>query len=71
MQQTLNTLRAAVQACRACDLYWHATQAVMGAGPKSASIVFVELVADLKRVKRKMQTLQGETRRTRAGSTLR
>ena len=39
--QTLSTLRAAVQACTACDLYRHATQAVMGAGPKSASIVFV------------------------------
>src|SRR6202049_5192240 len=39
--QTLSTLRTAVQNCKACDLYRHATQAVMGAGPKSASIVFV------------------------------
>src|SRR6266446_2043799 len=38
---TINTLQAAVQNCKACDLYRDATQAVMGAGPKSASIVFV------------------------------
>jgi uracil-DNA glycosylase len=34
-------LREAVQECRGCDLYAHATQAVFGEGPVSASIVFI------------------------------
>src|ERR1051326_7611133 len=34
-------LTAAVQTCRGCDLYAHATQAVFGEGPKSARLVFV------------------------------
>ncbi|HUE27270.1 MAG TPA: UdgX family uracil-DNA binding protein [Solirubrobacteraceae bacterium] len=38
---TLPKLRAAVQACRACDLYEHATQAVMGEGSPSASLMLV------------------------------
>jgi uracil-DNA glycosylase len=39
--KTLPSLRKAVQACEGCDLYRNATQAVFGAGPVSASIVFV------------------------------
>jgi DNA polymerase len=39
--RSLPTLRRAVQDCRGCDLFRHATQAVFGAGPASASIVFV------------------------------
>lgn len=39
--KTLPSLRKAVQACQGCDLYRNATQAVLGAGPVSASIVFV------------------------------
>ncbi|HTW66567.1 MAG TPA: UdgX family uracil-DNA binding protein [Bryobacteraceae bacterium] len=38
---TARTLREAVQACRGCDLYAHATQAVFGEGPISARIVFI------------------------------
>jgi DNA polymerase len=38
---TLSNLRAAVQACRACDLYEGATQAVMGEGARSASVMLV------------------------------
>jgi uracil-DNA glycosylase len=38
---TLRTLREAVQGCRGCDLYPHATQAVFGDGPKSSEIVLV------------------------------
>jgi DNA polymerase len=34
-------LRAAVQCCRACPLYRHATQAVFGEGPESADVFFV------------------------------
>jgi DNA polymerase len=37
----LAELHEAAQSCRACDLYRHATQAVCGEGPKSASIVFI------------------------------
>jgi len=39
--KTLPSLRKAVQACKGCDLYRNATQAVFGAGPISASIIFV------------------------------
>jgi uracil-DNA glycosylase len=39
--RTIPALRKAVQACRACDLYRNSTQAVFGAGPASASIMFV------------------------------
>jgi DNA polymerase len=38
---SLSSLRAAVQACRACDLYEAATQAVMGEGSRSASVMLV------------------------------
>jgi DNA polymerase len=38
---TPRTLRKAVQTCRGCDLYAHATQAVFGEGPNSAEIVFI------------------------------
>jgi uracil-DNA glycosylase len=38
---TLNTMREAVQGCRGCDLYKHATQAVFGEGPRTATIMFV------------------------------
>jgi uracil-DNA glycosylase len=38
---TLPALRAAAQACRACDLYQHATQAVVGEGPRHALLLFV------------------------------
>ena len=38
---TLATLPQAAQACRGCDLYLHATQAVMGEGPASARIVLI------------------------------
>jgi uracil-DNA glycosylase family protein len=38
---TLRKCREAVQHCKGCDLYEHATQAVFGEGPGSAKIVFV------------------------------
>jgi uracil-DNA glycosylase len=38
---TLSNLHAAVQACRACDLYERATQAVMGEGARNASVMLV------------------------------
>ena len=34
-------LRKAVQECRGCDLYRHASQAVFGEGPRSATVVFI------------------------------
>jgi DNA polymerase len=37
----LPVLADAVRACRGCDLYLHATQAVFGEGPASARILFV------------------------------
>lgn len=37
----LQALGKASQGCRACDLYKNATQAVFGAGPAHASIVFI------------------------------
>ena len=37
----LNVLRAAVQQCKACDLWKNATQAVLGEGPRSATVMFV------------------------------
>ena len=39
--KALKVLRESVKACRACDLYIHATQAVFGEGPPSAEIVFI------------------------------
>lgn len=38
---TLAQLAAATQSCRGCDLYRHATQAVLGEGPAAARIVMV------------------------------
>jgi DNA polymerase len=38
---SLRALEAAAQECRGCDLYKHATQAVFGAGPKAARVLFV------------------------------
>ncbi|MGW5055289.1 UdgX family uracil-DNA binding protein [Actinokineospora sp. NPDC004072] len=38
---SLDDLRAAVGACRGCDLYRDATQAVFGAGPESARLLLV------------------------------
>ncbi len=38
---TPRVLREAVQACRGCDLYLHATQAVFGEGPYSAEIMLI------------------------------
>ena len=40
-ERSKTALREAVQRCRGCDLYLHATQGVFGVGPKSARIVFV------------------------------
>jgi uracil-DNA glycosylase len=39
--RTLRTLRTAVEGCRGCDLYEHATQAVFGAGPIDAHVMIV------------------------------
>lgn len=39
--RSLDSLRLAVQACRGCDLYRDATQAVMGAGAADARLVLV------------------------------
>jgi uracil-DNA glycosylase len=38
---TIPKLWQAAQACTACDLYKHATQAVLGVGPKDAAAFFV------------------------------
>lgn len=38
---SLTTLRHAVQDCRGCDLYQHATQAVFGEGRKNSTLMFV------------------------------
>ena len=40
-ESTLPVLREAVQHCRGCDLYRHATQAVFGEGPKTAAVMFI------------------------------
>ena len=37
----LEVLRSAVQLCKACDLWRNATQAVLGEGPRGASVMFV------------------------------
>lgn len=37
----LPVLREAVQECRGCDLYRHASQAVFGEGPRSAAVVLI------------------------------
>jgi len=38
---SLRALKDAAQSCQACDLYRYATQAVFGAGPSRAAIVFI------------------------------
>ena len=38
---SLRAMRDAVQACRACDLYAHATQGVFGEGARRASLVLI------------------------------
>jgi uracil-DNA glycosylase family protein len=38
---SLKSLTIAVQGCRGCDLYKHATQAVFGEGPRTARMMFV------------------------------
>jgi DNA polymerase len=38
---SLTQLRVAVQKCRACDLWAHATQGVFGEGKRTAKVVFV------------------------------
>jgi uracil-DNA glycosylase len=38
---TIPILRKAVQSCHGCDLYLHATQAVLGEGPKDAQLVLI------------------------------
>jgi DNA polymerase len=40
-RRTLPGLREAVQACRGCDLYRNATQAVFGEGARHAEVLFV------------------------------
>lgn len=39
--RSLDRLAEAAQACRGCDLWRHATQAVFGAGPRAAGILMV------------------------------
>ena len=41
LEHRYETLRGAIPACRGCELYEHATQAVMGEGPTSGAIMFV------------------------------
>jgi uracil-DNA glycosylase family protein len=38
---SLASLAEVAQSCTACDLYKHATQAVMGAGPRKAAVFFI------------------------------
>jgi uracil-DNA glycosylase family protein len=38
---TLPTLRKAVQTCKGCELYLHATQAVLGEGPRRAGLLLI------------------------------
>ncbi len=38
---TLPLLREAAQACKGCELYLHATQAVLGEGPSTADLVLI------------------------------
>lgn len=39
--RSLSSMQHACQACRACPLYQHATQAVVGEGPRTASLMLV------------------------------
>jgi len=38
---TIPLLQKAVQACKGCDLYVHATQAVLGEGPRTAKLILI------------------------------
>ena len=38
---SLRVMRDAVQSCRACDLYLHATQGVFGEGARGAALVLI------------------------------
>jgi uracil-DNA glycosylase len=40
-RRTVPALREAAQRCKGCDLYRHATQAVMGEGPKASHLMMV------------------------------
>src|SRR5262245_40512062 len=40
-RKTLRTLSQAVDGCRGCELYKHATQGVMGEGPRTARVVLI------------------------------
>ena len=40
-RKTLNTLNQAVQDCKGCSLWQHATQAVLGEGTTKAHLLFV------------------------------
>jgi len=40
-RKTLNTLKRAVQDCKGCSLWQHATQAVLGEGTTKAQLMFV------------------------------
>src|SRR5678816_1325037 len=40
-KRSLSAMKDAVQSCRGCPLYKHATQAVFGAGMRRASIMLV------------------------------
>jgi uracil-DNA glycosylase family protein len=40
-EPTLEAMRTAVQECRGCGLYAHATQAVFGEGPPSAEVMLI------------------------------
>lgn len=41
LHSSIAGLRDAAQSCHGCDLYLHATQAVMGEGPKNAKVMLV------------------------------
>jgi len=48
VHRSLPALTAAIQTCRGCPLYQHATQAVFGEGPRDARAVFIgEVPGDL------------------------
>src|SRR5438067_7281384 len=40
-ERSLRSVEEAAQSCRACDLWKSGTQTVFGAGPRSASVMFV------------------------------
>src|SRR5438067_13754885 len=40
-ERSLRSVEEAAQSCRACDLWKSGTQTVFGAGPRSASVMFI------------------------------